>query len=209
MVKMFEGKGLANCPVAVVKVYLSHLNPNGEALFQKPLIDAKFKPSSDVIWYSTLPLGHNTIDSMMKNMCLRAGIDPPFTNHCVRSTTVNILSSKDMKNRHIRAVTGHKNDASLESHNDRPTFEQFKDMSSAITDFINFCRPDHHVAINLLAEVNRSLLKKVSKAIHSSTPTNVQENIFVQENMSTNAAHGIISNGTSPTARSISTLSKL
>ena len=25
--KMFEGKGLANCPVAVVKAYLSHLNP--------------------------------------------------------------------------------------------------------------------------------------------------------------------------------------
>ena len=97
MVKMFEGKGLANCPVAVVKVYLSHLNPNGEALFQKPLIDAKFKPSSDVIWYSTLPLGHNTIDSMMKNMCLRAGIDPPFTNHCVRSTTVNFCLLKIWK----------------------------------------------------------------------------------------------------------------
>ena len=63
---------------------------------------------------------------MMENMCLRAGIDLPFTNHCVRSTTVNILSSKDMKNRHIRAVTGHKGDASLESYNDRPTFEQFK-----------------------------------------------------------------------------------
>ena len=193
--KMFEGKGLANCPVAVVKAYLSHLNPKCEALFQKPLTGAKFKPSSDVIWYSTLPLGHNTIDSMMKNMCLRAGIDPPFTNHCVRSTTVNILSSKDMKNRHIRAVTGHKSDASLESYNDRPTFEQFKNMSSAITDFINFCRPDHQVAINPLAEVNRSPLETVSEAIHSSTSTNVQENIFVQEKMSTNAAHGIISGG--------------
>ena len=193
--KMFEGKGLANCPVAVVKAYLSHLNPKCEALFQKPLTGAKFKPSSDVIWYSTLPLGHNTIDSMMKNMCLRAGIDPPFTNHCVRSTTVNILSSKDMKNRHIRAVTGHKSDASLESYNDRPTFEQFKNMSSAITDFINFCRPDHQVAINPLAELNCSPLETVSKAIHSSTSTNVQENIFVQENMSTNVAHGIISGG--------------
>ena len=193
--KMFEGKGLANCPVAVVKAYLSHLNPKCEALFQKPLTGAKFKPSSDVIWYSTLPLGHNTINSMMKNMCLWAGIDPPFTNHCVRSTTINILSFKDMKNRHIRAVMGHKSNASLESYNNRPTFEQFKNMSSVITDFINFCRPDHQVAFNPLAEVNRSPLETVSKAIHSSTSTNVQENIFVQENMSTNAAHGIISGG--------------
>ena len=170
--KMFEGKGLAICPVAVVKAYLSHLNPKCEALFQKPSTGPKFKPSSYVISYSTLPLGHNTIDSMMKNMCLRAGIDPRFTNHCVRSTTVNILSSKDMKNRHIRAVKGHKSDASLGSYNDCPTFGQIKDMSSAITDFINLCRPDHQVAVNPLAEVNRSPLETVSKAIHSSTSTN-------------------------------------
>ena len=109
-----------------MKAYLSHLNLKLEVPFQKPLTGAKFKPFSDVIWYSALPLGHNTIDSMMKNMCLLAGIDPPFTNHCVRPTTVNILSSKDMKNRHIRAVTDHKSDASFESYNDRPTFEQFK-----------------------------------------------------------------------------------
>ena len=207
--KMFEGKGFANCPVAVVKAYLSHLNPECQSLFQKPLTGAKIKPSSDVIWYSIVPLGHNTIESMMKNMCLRSGIDPPFTNRCVRSTALNILSSKDMKNRHIRAVTGHKSDASLESYNDRPTFEQFKNMSSAITDFINFCRPDHQVAINPLAEVNRSPLETVSKAIHSSTSTNVQENIFVQENMSTNAAHELFLVAPSPTARSTSTLRKL
>ena len=68
-------------------------------------------------------------------------------------------------------------------------------MSSAITDFISSFRPDHQVAINPLAEVNRSPLETVSKAIHSSTSTNVQEKIFVQENKSTNAAHGIISGG--------------
>jgi len=36
--KMLESKGLAHCPVAVVKAYLSHLNPKCEALFQKPLV---------------------------------------------------------------------------------------------------------------------------------------------------------------------------
>ena len=49
---------------------------------------------------------------MIKSMSVRAGVNPPFTNHCVRPTTVNILSSRNMKNRHIRAVTGHKSDAS-------------------------------------------------------------------------------------------------
>ena len=43
--------------------------------------------------------------------------------------------------------------------------------------------PDHQVAINPPAEVNRSPLEAISKAIHSRRSTNDQENIFVQENM--------------------------
>ena len=197
--KMFESKGLVHCPVAVLKAYLSHLNPACEALFQKPLSGAKFNPSSDSIWYSTVPLGHNTIGNMMKNMSVRAGINPPFTNHCVRSTTVNILSSRNMKNRHIRAVTGHKSDASLESYNDRPTFEQFQDMSLAITNFINHSKPDRQVALRpALAEINSvASSAAASNAIQPSTSTNIQENVFVQENIqfSQSSARGLISGG--------------
>ncbi|PFX14626.1 Polycystic kidney disease protein 1-like 2 [Stylophora pistillata] len=201
-------KELANCSVAVVKAYLSHFNPKSGALFQKPLTGAKLKPSSDVILFSTLPFGHNTIDSMIKNMCLRVGIDPPFTNHSVKSTTVKILSPKDIKNRHITVVTGHKSDASLESYNDRLTFEQFKNLSSAITDFINFCRLDPKDAINPLAEMNRSPLETISKAIHSSTLANVQESIRVQEKclLTLHMASSLVA--PSPTALSVSTLKK-
>ena len=66
-----------------------------------------------------------------------------------------------MKNRHIRAVTGHKSDASLESHNDRPTFEQFQDMSSAITEFVNLSKPQ--IAVR---PVLASRLGKYSATIH-------------------------------------------
>ena len=68
--------------------------------------------------------------------------------------------------------------------------------------------PDHQVAINPLAEVNRFPLATIFKAIHSSRSTNVQENIFVQENMSTNAAHGIISGGSFSNCSFNFTLSK-
>ena len=95
----------------------------------------------------------NTIGHMMKNMSVRAGFNPPFTNHCITSTTVNSLSSRNMKNRHIRAVTGHESDANLESSNDRPTLEQFQDMSSAITELVNLSKPQ--VALRpVLAPVN-------------------------------------------------------
>lgn len=92
------------CPVAIVKHFLAHLNPKCQSLFQKPRSGSKFMPSETNVCYTSFPLGHNSLDNMMKNMCIRAGINPPYTNHSVRCTTVNILSSKDTKNRHIKVL---------------------------------------------------------------------------------------------------------
>ena len=190
---MFESKGLAHCPVAVVKAYLSHWNPKREALFQKPLSGAKFNPSSDVIWYSTVPLGHNTIGHMMKNMSVWAGINPLFPNHYIRSTTVNTLSSRNMKNRHIKAVTGHKSDGSFESYKDRLTFE-FQDMSSAITEFVHLSKPQ--VALHpVLAPVNSARSAAGLSAIQPNTSIDIQ---IVQENIqfsTQSCEHGITSGG--------------
>ena len=95
-----------------------------------------------------------------------------------------------MKNRRIRAVTGHKSDASLESYNDRPTFEQFQDMSSAITEFVDLSKPQ--VALrSVLAPVNSAGLS----AIQPNTSTDIQ---IVQENIqfsTQSCEHGIISRG--------------
>ena len=190
--KMFECKNSPRCPVAVLKTYLSHLNPKCDALFQKPLGGSKFLPTEQEVWYAAVPLGHNTIENMMKRMCQNAGVNPPYTNHCVRATTVNILSAKNMENRHIRAVTGHRSDSSLESYNSRPTFDQFREMSSAITEFVN---PDRRVPL-------RSVDNRLNTAQHSfpteSRLENVQKNaattnINIQENIA--QARGLISGG--------------
>ena len=84
-----------------------------------------------------------------------------------------------MKNHHIRAVTGHKSDASLESYNDRPTFEQFQDMSSAITEFVNLSKPQ--VALrSVLAPVNSAGSAAGLSAIQPNTSSDIQ---IVQENI--------------------------
>ncbi len=41
--KMFQCKDSPRCPVAVLKAYLSHLNPKCDALFQKPLDSSRSK----------------------------------------------------------------------------------------------------------------------------------------------------------------------
>lgn len=63
---------------------------------------------------------------MLRNMTTRAGIVPYLTNHSMRATTITVLSSNNIETRKIKAVTGH-----------RPTLNQFKDMSSALSTFVD------------------------------------------------------------------------
>ena len=68
-------------------------------------------------------------------MSKRAGIQPYLTNHCLRVTSVTILSDHDCEVRQIKAVTGHKPDSSIESYNQWPSLEQQERMSSILSDF--------------------------------------------------------------------------
>lgn len=194
--KMFECKGSPRCPVAVMKKYLSHLNPACQALFQKPLSGSKFNPSVDNVWYCAVPLGHNALDNMMKNMCIQAHIDPPYTNHSVRSTTVTVLSSMNMSNRHIRAVTGHKSDSSLESYNNRPTIEQFEEMSTAITEFVH---SDHRAALRSLTNVvptSRSTAQQsTTNQLAISEQVSIEESHNFSSQSSQHYSRGMISGG--------------
>ena len=70
-------------------------------------------------------------------MTERAGIVPYLTNHSLRGTTVTVLSVNNIETRKIKAITGHKSDTSIESYCERPTLKQFKEMSSALSSFIN------------------------------------------------------------------------
>ena len=107
-------------------------------MFQRPKGEfTRFNPEEDSVWFEMKVLSHNTLENMLKNMSQRAGIQPYFTNHSLRATTVTILSSENVETRQIKAVTGHKSDASIQSYCERPTLHQFQHMSSALTSFID------------------------------------------------------------------------
>ena len=138
--KIFPQASSRRCPVEVLKAYLSHLNPNSDALFQKPkdLGSTKFNPAKEKIWYeSERRLGHNTLENLLRKMTERAGVEPYLTNHSLRVTTVTVLCGKNVETRQIKAITGHKSDTSIESYCERPTLNQFKQMSAALTSSIN------------------------------------------------------------------------
>jgi hypothetical protein len=136
--KIFAIATSPRCPVQTIKAYLSHLNPDNDALFQRPKCpSAKFNPNEATVWYEISVLGHNLLNNMLRNMSERAGISPYYTNHSLRATTVTVLSSNNVETRKIKAVTGHRSDTSIQSYCERPTLNQFKHMSSTLSSFVD------------------------------------------------------------------------
>ena len=119
--KIFAVQESATCPVKTIKNYLSHLNPKLDCLFQRPREARSFKPGEDKVWYCNSPLGVKILDSMLKLMSSRSGIQPHLTNHCLRATSVTVLSDNNCKTRHIKSVTDLKSDNSIKSF--QPTNE--------------------------------------------------------------------------------------
>ena len=65
--KIFSQPGSARCPVQVIKTFLSHLNPDINALFQRPEeLSSKFNLKSCIVWYDARKLGHNSLENMLK-----------------------------------------------------------------------------------------------------------------------------------------------
>lgn len=177
--KIFSVPESLRCPVKTIQNYLAHLNPASDVLFQRPRDgqSQKFKPE-DSIWYCNMPLGASTLDNFMKEMSKRAGIDPHLTNHCLRATSVTVLSDNNCETRHIKMVTGHKSDQSIESYNDRPSLQQQQLMSSVLSDFLSneaprtLTTPGKENASTLVETVETAQMSR------SAAPVLVQHNQF-------------------------------
>ena len=84
---------------------LIHLNPELEVLFQRPRkASSKFQAQEDQVWFCNPPIGESTLGNMMQTMSLAASIIPHLTNHCVRATSVTLLSDHNVEGRHIKVV---------------------------------------------------------------------------------------------------------
>lgn len=135
--KIFAVEDSPRCPVQTIRNYLSHLNPASDVLFQRPRDSQSktFQSCESDSWYCNAPLGEYSLNNMLKDMSKRAGIQPHLTNHCLRATSVTVLSNNNCEVRHIKAVTGHKSDTSIESYNQRPSLVQQERMSTMLSGF--------------------------------------------------------------------------
>ncbi|CAH3045091.1 unnamed protein product, partial [Porites lobata] len=130
---------------------------------------------SNMLVFRKTPQGKEycELNKEVADMSKRAGIQPYLTNHRLRATSVTILSDHDCEVRHIKAVTGHKSDSSIESYNQRPSLEQQERMSSILSDF-------HSLKENQQPE--SGILVQHSQVQQSSASLQPESGVLVQHN---------------------------
>jgi len=67
----------------------------------------------------------------MKGLSQKAGLSKPYTNHCVRASTVTILYQAGIDTQQICSITKHKNESTL-SHYIESSSEKQKQIASNI-----------------------------------------------------------------------------
>ena len=111
-VRMYGLPGSSMDPMSSLKLMLSKLHPDCEALFQTPL--AKFSKAAEC-WYKNEPLGKNSIAQLMPKISKKAGLSQ-HKAHCVRASTITRLHQAGVDAKQICAITKHKNEQSLTSY---------------------------------------------------------------------------------------------
>ena len=195
--KIFQRPGSKRCPVKLISKYLRHLKPESSNLFQRPRSPCKsFNPAKDEVWFCSVPLGHNSLENMLRGMTSRAGIQPYLTNLSIRATTVTVLSAANYEIRHIKAITGHQSKASIKNYSNSPTFHQFKAMSNAIADFVDSGSSSADPSVSLVAESTGMIAS--SSFIHSSLASldddNGRKSVEIQQSQknSQHLVHGVL-----------------
>ncbi|KAM6292076.1 activating transcription factor 7-interacting protein 1 isoform 1-T1 [Porphyrio hochstetteri] len=107
MAKMYDMPGDPNCPVFSLELYLSKLPPEPPAFYLHPLKLTSEQMQEQPIWYKREPMGVNFLSTMMPRISVAARLSQRYTNHSLRTTTIQLLCEAGLGPREIMAVTGH------------------------------------------------------------------------------------------------------
>ena len=97
-----------HCPVLILDKYISKLPPEAkekDLFYCRPLEKVTSDPNKP--WYSAVPLGKNTIQAKLRNMCREAGIGGHKTNHSLRATAATQMFRQGAPEKVIQERTGH------------------------------------------------------------------------------------------------------
>lgn len=129
---MFAQKDPDRCPVYTMKFYLSKLT-DLPWLFQQP--NPNYRLPKDR-WYKKSPVGINMIGKYLSEISEKAGLSARYTNHCIRSSTVNAMKKGKHQAIEIAHHIKQKNVNSLESYMKRPTLKDKKKYAKSLSKYV-------------------------------------------------------------------------
>ncbi|XP_071891838.1 activating transcription factor 7-interacting protein 1 isoform X9 [Anas platyrhynchos] len=113
MGKMYDMPGDPNCPVLSLELYLSKLPPEPPAFYLHPLKLTSEQMQEQPVWYKREPMGVNYLGTMMPRISVAARLSQRYTNHSLRTTTIQLLCEAGLGPREIMAVTGHRSESAI------------------------------------------------------------------------------------------------
>ena len=123
------------CFVRLFKLYKSKCpteNLKKNAFYLQPLSN----PSNDHVWYSTRPIGHDTLDKAVRRMCSLSGIPGFRTNHTLRATAATRLYQAGVDEQLVMEKTGHRSVEGVRSYK-RTSEHQQQQISDILSGFNN------------------------------------------------------------------------
>ena len=149
LARMYETDSVNDGYKAMV-LYKSKLS-ECEAFFQYP---KRGWSDEDTMWYEARPLGVNKLDNMMKEISEAAALSKPYTNHSVRATAITLWSNEGIPNRHIMAISGHRNEQSLINYNSQPSAAQLRTCSDVLSR--NMLSPASQSSVTVNSQVQQN-----------------------------------------------------
>ena len=122
-------------PGLILEIYLAHLNPMCEYLFQHPQRPSKNFLLSDpktTVLFETTKVGVNIVGAMLPNLCKILKFQTVYTNHCMRATGIMLLKEAGYNDREIIKLTGHKVEKSLNNYDPSNSVEKKSDMADVL-----------------------------------------------------------------------------
>ena len=124
-----------HCHVYLLRLYISKLPPaatEADLFYCRPL--KKFEKSA--YWYSSSPLGHNTLDKKLKLIFDRAKISSARkSNHSLRATSISRLYQAEVPEKLIMERSGHLTKEGLRSY-ERTSSEQLQSVCKTLASFV-------------------------------------------------------------------------
>ena len=122
----------SRCVVSLLDKYILKLPPlafEKDVFYMRPKSTTPSIPDSP--WYESIPVGKETLRTMLANMCSRAGIEKK-TNHSLRATGATEMFAANVPEKIIQSRTGHRSVEALRVY-ERPSIDQQQAVSNVLT----------------------------------------------------------------------------